>query len=268
MPVWSKQIKPAPQPLGPLFEEAAAEGYAMVEWRSPTRNGTTVLETDLLGDPESRAEIRAQSEAHTIQLACHAPQGAPWNFGTLPFKIALAQFEESIRRAADINARIMTFHLGIANGPERRPALFQGARVVRDLLPYAEDRNITLSVENVFDEHSVATVEDCRQLFDAVDSPRLRFTLDTGHAHLCGCLYAMAKAFPDRLIFTHVHDNDSTGGGKGDKHRVPGRGTVNWKKLTAILTRIGYTGPINFELREEATLSELKKIWGRFSQPV
>jgi hypothetical protein len=33
-PTWSKQIKPQPQPLGPLFEAVAAEGYQMVEWRA------------------------------------------------------------------------------------------------------------------------------------------------------------------------------------------------------------------------------------------
>ena len=256
-PIWSKQIKPQPQPLRPLFEDAAAEGYDMVEWRSPTVNGVTVPETDLLERPASAGEIRALSDAFRVAMAYHAPQGPLWHFGVLPYPEAVARLQESVRRAAAINAGILTFHLGIVLGETRTAAIRQGARVCRAVAPFAQDHGVRLCVENVFDEHSVATVEECEIFFEAVADPRLHLTLDTGHAHLCGCLYNMAEALGDRLAFTHIHDNDLS----YDTHLVPGNGTIDWKRLIAGLDRAGYTGPLNFELREDALLPEIKQIW-------
>ena len=235
----------------------------MIEWRSPTIRGITVPKTDLIVDPESVAEIRDLSDEFGLAMAYHAPQGGPWSFGILPLKTAVSRLQESIRRAASINARILTFHLGVATGNERHNTILQGARVVREAILHAQDLGICLCVENVFGEHSVATVEDCELLFEAANTPQLRFTLDTGHAHLCGCLHEMATAFPERLAFTHVHDNDLT----QDQHRVPGRGTIDWKRLTAVLDQVNYMGTLNFELREDATLPELIRIWDNLTAP-
>ena len=94
---WSKQIKPQPQPLRPLFEEVAAEGFDMVEWRSPTSHGVTVPETDLMADPEQAEEIRKLSEEFHIDLSYHAPQGDLWNFGVLPFRTAVSRLRECVR---------------------------------------------------------------------------------------------------------------------------------------------------------------------------
>ena len=263
---WSKQAKPQPQPLRPIFEEVAAEGFDMVEWRAPTSHGITVPETDLIADPGSAEEIRKLSEEFQIELAYHAPQGDRWSFGLLPFRIALSRLSECIRRASAINASIMTFHLGVAEKEGRYDSIRQAARVIQEVTPYAEDLGIWLCVENVFefDTCSVANVEECRLLFQTANSPRARLTLDTGHANLYGCLYEMAEAFPEQLAFTHIHDNN----GVRDQHRVPGRGCIDWMRLMSALERASYAGPLNFELREAyhktsqrpVLLSELKSL--------
>ena len=256
-PIWSRQIKPHPQPLRPLLEAAAAEGYHMVEWRSPTRNGITVPETDLLECAEAAAEIRNLSEELDIAIAYHAPQGPLWQFGALPFEQAASRLRESVCRAASIGAGVLTLHLGLAAGEARTSSIHHGARVCRAVAPFAEERAVCLCVENVFDEHSVATVGECEQLFACADDPRVGLTQDTGHAHLCSCLHGLATAFPDRLTFTHIHDNDLT----CDAHLVPGHGTIDWPRLIADLNRAAYTGPLNVELQEEATLPELIRAW-------
>jgi sugar phosphate isomerase/epimerase len=264
---WSKQVKPQPQPIGPLFEALSAEGYRMVEWRSPTRQGTTVPETDLLEDAQRAREIKTVSEDLGIALAYHAPQGNLWQFGVLPFDTAVRRLRECILRSTSIGARVMTLHLGVVVGEGRADAILNGARVIREALPCADDAGVALCAENVFDDCSVATVADCRMLFDAVDSDRLGFTLDTGHGHLCGCLHELAEDFGDRLLFTHLHDNLGVNGGAGDRHLVPGRGTIDWPRLIGCLDRAGYAGPLSFELREDATLPELASIWAAFSTP-
>ncbi len=257
-PIWSKQIKPHPQPLRPLLEAAAAEGYHLVEWRSPTRNGITVPETDLLECADAAAEIRSLSEELGIAIAYHAPQGPLWHFGTLPFEQAVTRLQESVRRAASLGARILTLHLGIAVGESRTSSIRHGALICRAVAPFAEEHGIRLCIENVFAEHSVATVGECERFFACADDPRIGFTLDTGHAHLCHCLHELSTVLPNRLAFTHLHDNDLT----YDGHLVPGNGTINWQRLIADLNGASYTGPLSFELREHATLPELIRTWG------
>ena len=76
---------------------------------------------------------------------------------------------------------------------------------------------------------------------------QVRFTLDTGHANICGCLFEMLDGVHDRLAFTHLHDNNSV----TDQHLVPGNGTIDWQGFVHYLNRCGCTGPLDFELPEE-----------------
>ena len=255
--IWSKQIKPLPQPLEPLFEAAASEGYDMIEWRSPTKMGTTVPETDLISRPEATAEIRRLSELYGMEMTYHAPQGNLWDFGVLPFETAVDRLRECVDRTVSIRAKYMTFHLGIVVGEGREDAIRQGGDVILTVLPDAEKAGICLCVENVFDNCSVATVSDCDILVEQLNTPLVKFTLDTGHGNLCGCLHELVETFPERLVFAHLHDNN----GIKDQHFVPGRGTIDWRRLIGDLDRTGYSGPLNFELREEATLCDLQKHW-------
>lgn len=263
---YSRQIKPQPQPLRPLFERVVAEGYDMIEWRSPTSHGITVSEMDLMANPKSSEEIRELSEEFGLELSYHAPQGPLWEFGILPYQIAVSQLRECIRRSSSIKASIMTFHLGIADDGERINTIQQGARVVDAVSSYASDSNVWLCVENVFerDRCSIANVREIEALFDAASSSQLRFTLDSGHANLYGVLYELIESFPGKLHFTHIHDND----GIKDKHQIPGNGTINWCKLLACFDTVEYQGPMNFELREDFTLSELASIFSSCGEDI
>ncbi len=235
----------------------------MVEWRSPTSRGITIPEADLMSDPESAGEIRRLSEEFDIELAYHAPQGPLWEFGDLPIQIAVSRLRECVRRASSINASIMTFHLGISHDERRIATIHQAGKVIKSVFPYAEDLGVCLCVENVFksDRCSVATVSEFKALFEAASDSKLRFTLDTGHANLYGILYELVESLPEKLFFTHIHDNDGT----RDQHRVPGRGTIDWRRLLSCFDSAGYTGPLNFELREECALSELVHILGDYA---
>ena len=128
---YSEQIKPVPQPLRPLFEEVVAEGYDMVDWRSPTSHGITVPEMDLMANHDSAEEIRELSEEFGLELSYHEPQGPLWEFGTFPYQIAVSQLRECIRRSSSIKSSIMTFHLGIADDEQRNNTIQQGATVIQ-----------------------------------------------------------------------------------------------------------------------------------------
>ena len=250
-PVWGIQIKPMPQPLRPLFEQVAEEGYELVEWRSPTNLGVTQPDSDLVGNPVSAQEIANLSREFDLTIAYHAPQGPDWHFGALPHDEAINRLHSCIDRALSIGATTMTLHLGIIEGERRHESIRAGARAVASVAGRAAGEGVLLCVENVFKDSSFSTVEDCAILFEeAGDGPMM--TLDTGHGNLCGTLYGLIERYGERIGFTHVHDNDGT----KDQHFVPGNGTIDWQRLTTALDAV-YSGPICFELREDATFEML-----------
>jgi len=253
-PVWGIQIKPKPQPIRPLLEQVAVEGYGLVEWRSPTVMGTTQPEWDMVSDQRSAQEIREVSRGLGLSMAYHAPQGDDWHFGTLPRAEAETRLNECVDRARSVGATTMTLHLGIEEGEGRERAVVAGAKAVLAVAPRAVDEGILLCVENVFDRHSVSTVADCEMMFDTLGDAAM-LTLDTGHGNLTRTLQHLVERFGDRIGFTHVHDNDGT----KDQHFVPGSGTINWVELITLLDKADYRGPLSFELREEATFESLTR---------
>jgi sugar phosphate isomerase/epimerase len=122
--------------------------------------------------------------------------------------------------------------------------------VLQAVAPFAERHGVLLCVENVFTRNSVADVKDCAVLFEVAVDEQIRFTLDSGHANMYGCLFGMLDQVQERLAFTHLHDND----GVKDQHLAPGNGAINWQRFMRYLDRCGYMGPLNFELREACDL--------------
>jgi sugar phosphate isomerase/epimerase len=99
--------------------------------------------------------------------------------------------------------------------------------------------------------------------------------LDVGHAHLSGGAPEAIELLAGHLLTTHVHDNR----GQSDDHLVPFGGTVDWPMTAAALSKVGYTGPLIFELPDhgdvERTLSaavgaqqRLQAILNDLSQPL
>ncbi len=68
--------------------------------------------------------------------------------------------------------------------------------------------------------------------------------LDVGHAHLVGGSPEAAEVLSGHVITTHIHDNR----GASDDHLVPFAGTIDWPATLTALFKIGYAGPLVFEL--------------------
>ena len=87
--------------------------------------------------------------------------------------------------------------------------------------------------------------EAIEQITAAYPADRIGITYDSGHGN-----YGYARGLQhlekhkDRLKILHLHDNDGT----LDSHQTPFSGTVDWEKLTGIIARSSYSGPLSFEL--------------------
>jgi len=92
-----------------------------------------------------------------------------------------------------------------------------------ELAQEAERAGTRLFVENVFED----SPEPLLRLKDAVDSPRLSFCLDPGHANLFSGLplHRWAEQLGASIGLMHVHDNRGT----RDDHLPVGEGTMNYR---------------------------------------
>lgn len=73
--------------------------------------------------------------------------------------------------------------------------------------------------------------------------------LDTGHCNIASDLPGLASRAGRRLQALHLNDND----GRGDQHRMPGDGTVDWPSFMTELIQSGYEGPLMLEVHARET---------------
>jgi len=83
--------------------------------------------------------------------------------------------------------------------------------------------------------------------------------LDVGHAHLDGDVVEAVETVSEHVIATHLHDNR----GRADDHLAPFDGTIDWAAALIALQKIGYDGPLMFEVAARGpakeSLARLKK---------
>lgn len=89
--------------------------------------------------------------------------------------------------------------------------------------------NMRIAVENLPPPHYTCHEDDLLRLLDGF--PDVGFCVDTGHAHLGGRSVEVARALAPRSFVAHLHDNH----GDGDKHLLPGQGTIPWKEVVEAL---------------------------------
>jgi sugar phosphate isomerase/epimerase len=117
------------------------------------------------------------------------------------------------------------------------------------LIEAAAARNIKIAFENVEGEEHLSLLLERFGHYDHVG-----FCWDSGH-ELCynHCADMLAK-YGDKLFATHLNDNLGVSNADGnissidDLHLLPFDGIANWDNIAKRLDRIGYSGPLTFEL--------------------
>ena len=99
------------------------------------------------------------------------------------------------------------------------------------LIGYVRGTETIIALENVYERGP----HQLRPLFEALDSPQVRFCFDTGHANTFGsapCREWM-EVLGDRLGEIHIHDNDGT----TDQHLPVGEGNFPFGEFLALVRR-------------------------------
>ena len=124
----------------------------------------------------------------------------------------------------------------------------------KPVVTLAEKYNLPIGIENMNKVHEECeivylgvTVEEFQRVFDAISSKYFGLTLDIAHASLLpGGSKAFMDAFPDKIISTHVSDNDLY----LDRHMPVGEGKIDFRPVFEQLIALKFDGTLNIELKK------------------
>jgi len=155
--------------------------------------------------------------------------------------------------------------------PDRKEGLERVRELLGRVMVRFERSGVALNLEN----HYPYDYEGCQELFsepwefidlfEALDSPALKFCLDTGHGNMAGNNVELVRGLHRHLAYVHLADNH----GEHDDHCPYEEGTVDWEGVFSALLDEGFDGtfciefPVRAERRPfERCVRELRKRFG------
>ncbi|HCE46653.1 MAG TPA: hypothetical protein DET40_24155 [Lentisphaeria bacterium] len=100
-------------------------------------------------------------------------------------------------------------------------------------------KKIRIAVENVFFDEFNGISELMREYSPGY----LGICYDSGHGNMGGKGLDHLAKLADRLLSLHLHDNN----GFDDQHKPLFSGTIDWKRLAAVIASSNYKGPLTLE---------------------
>jgi sugar phosphate isomerase/epimerase len=168
---------------------------------------------------------------------------------------AMAESSAAIAAARRLGAStVVVAPAGPPHGQAVPPGpLDQGARrrALERLAEEAAVAGVRIALEVM--PHPMSTPAALVELVDALDSVTIGTCLDLGHAHLLDGAPEAAETLSGHVIAVHLHDNR----GRQDDHLVPFEGTVDWPAALTALWKVGYAGPLVFEVAGRADAPEV-----------
>jgi sugar phosphate isomerase/epimerase len=201
-------------------------------------------------DIRQLALILQQNE---LEITLHGPfmDLSPGGVDRRIKEVTLDRFSKTIELAELFKPKTVVFHPGYEKWKfDGNVGLWleSSLQTWRPLVEEAEERGLTLAIENVFEE----TPDSLALLLKEIDSPHFRFCFDTGHNHL----FSRAP-FPvwienlgKYLIEVHLHDNHK----EMDEHLPIGEGGFDFKGFFKLLSQFGLNPIYTIEPHEEAHL--------------
>lgn len=210
-----------------------------------------------------KEKYRAVKEKTGLFYLCHGPrEGDPNDIEALE-RFYLDQVLRILTLMPELDMRLLTLHLWMDPRFVRDEALACKVEILRRIIERAASIGITVCLENLSE-----TAGHLVPVFDAL--PRLRLTLDVGHAELLSehnNSYAFMRSCPERIRHLHLHDNRGGVSAADDLHLPPGQGIIDFAGILRELNRIPYRGTITLELKPAELSGCLRRVRGWLSQP-
>lgn len=147
----------------------------------------------------------------------------------------------------------------VTSDEQHRKILDYNLRWFSELLPLAEELQVELHVENMFDfagkqqpedrPFAFTQIEDLCWIADQFQHPLVKVCFDTGHANISGVNPPEAiRMLGSRLGSLHLQDNfGRVAPIEPDVHLLPGHGLIDWGEVMLSLKEVGFHGVLNME---------------------
>jgi len=159
---------------------------------------------------------------------------------------ALREIAAAVAAAGDLGARVAVLHLGVPSDlsvPSDDNDDVAVRRILEPIAAACERAGVQLALEVIPNDLSTAAaVVDW--LRTDLELGRTGACLDVGHAHMTSGVLDAIEVLGGDIITTHIHDNRGT----TDDHLLPFEGTIDWTSALFALAKVGYDGPLVFEL--------------------
>jgi len=156
----------------------------------------------------------------------------------------------SIRNAHLWGASTVLLVPGVVNPQTSYKDAYARSQVaIRKLIPLAEELNVTLALEEVWNKFLLSPLEFAHYI-DEYNSKYVRAYFDVGNVVLYGYPQDWIRTLGKRIVKLHIKDF-SFHRGEGDsiaRWVSPGDGDIDWIAVHAALGEIGYQGTATLEL--------------------
>lgn len=192
------------------------------------------------------------------RLGIHGPFiGLDINNGDPEMQQVIARrYMLAVEAAAALGARQMVIHSPFDRWSHHHrhswggnPRIIETTRTVMGpAIKLGETHGVTLVVENCSD----VVPADRRELVEAIASPALALSIDTGHAHLARHMHGgppvdlFVRDAGNLLRHVHLQDLD----GYADRHWAPGAGSIEWEAVFQALAECESAPHLVLELRD------------------
>lgn len=133
-------------------------------------------------------------------------------------------------------------------------------KLIRRLIPLAEELQVTIALENVWNKFLLSPLEFARYL-DELDSPWVRAYFDVGNVILYGFSQHWIRTLGKRIVKLDIKDFKRN----GYQWTNVGDGDVNWPQVSKALAEIHFSGYMTAEVAggDEAYLTDLAQRMNR-----
>ena len=184
--------------------------------------------------------FREMMPSYNLSYSIHAPI-SDINIASLNERIredSILEILTTAETAASLGIELITIHPGLTSMSVpymEEKAMEKAKRSLSSIDRISSQYGVTIAVENMpsFPFMLGHTAEEMNEL---IGSTNLGFCLDIGHGNTTGQTDELIKAFRDRLVNIHIHDNH----GEMDEHLTLGEGDIDFKSIISSLK--GYTG--------------------------
>lgn len=245
----------------PHLEQAVRAGFDLVEVFA-TRTHVAYDDTAAVID------LRRQLDVVGLEAwSLHAPicdgfadgiWGRPYSNATSRAREraeAVAETRLSIEAARLLGCRAVVLHLGMPTGQPIPAGDNDRGALAESLGPIAEacaTAGVRLALEVI--PNDLATPDALvGWLSGEAELGSAGVCLDVGHAHLVGGAPEAIETLAGYIITTHLHDNR----GRSDDHLIPFDGTIDWHATLMAFSKVGYDGPLIFELPDHGNAARV-----------